>query len=205
MSAQDPQFAPGPHGPRHGRRTHAADPLRRRSDRVEAWVSRLVLLLLVIGLPVAAVSVGLAVYSSQMRVVHTESAERHQVTARLTEDAAGPLMVSDGDDFQRAPVRWTEEDGAQRAGTARVPPGTEAGETVRVWVSHDGAVARAPLSPGTAAANGWLAGGVTAGGVAAAVLAAQTGVRHVLDRRRYAQWDAEWQVVEPRWSARFRQ
>ncbi|WP_405996751.1 universal stress protein [Streptomyces sp. NBC_00829] len=25
-----------------------------------------------------------------------------------------------------------------------------------------------------------------------------------LDRRRYAQWDAEWDLVEPRWLARFR-
>jgi hypothetical protein len=41
-------------------------------------------------------------------------------------------------------------------------------------------------------------------GVAAGSYAVGAGMRLVLNRRRYAQWDAEWDLVEPRWSARFR-
>jgi hypothetical protein len=35
-------------------------------------------------------------------------------------------------------------------------------------------------------------------------VAARRCVRLPLDRRRYARWDAEWGLVEPLWSARFR-
>jgi hypothetical protein len=47
-------------------------------------------------------------------------------------------------------------------------------------------------------------GGMAAFGLATGACAARAGMRLVLDRRRYAQWDAEWDLVEPQWSARFR-
>ena len=55
-----------------------------------------------------------------------------------------------------------------------------------------------------ATTSGWLVGGMAAFGVAAGSYAVWAGMRLVPDRRRYAQWDAEWGLVEPRWSARFR-
>ncbi len=54
-----------------------------------------------------------------------------------------------------------------------------------------------------AVTTGWFAGGAAAVGVASALYVARVGVRHTLDRRRYTQWDAEWEQVEPLWAGRF--
>ena len=45
---------------------------------------------------------------------------------------------------------------------------------------------------------------MTAVAVATGVFAARRGMRLVPDRRRYAQWGTDWDLVEPLWSARFR-
>ncbi|MFF4948759.1 Rv1733c family protein [Streptomyces chattanoogensis] len=182
-----------------------ANLLRRTSDRIESWVSAVLLLVLVVGLPVASLSAGWAMYSSQMRIVHAQSAQRHQVTASLTKDASGGMRAARADDRHRAQVRWTEKDGTQRTGTALVAPGTDAGDSVHVWVDRHGAVTGAPMPPQSAVAVGWLTGGATAVGVATLAFAAKGGLHLFLDRRRYAQWDAEWGLVEPLWSARFRE
>lgn len=75
---------------------------------------------------------------------------------------------------------------------------------MRVWLDLEGTVSDPPMSVRTATSTGWLAGGMTAVAVATGVFAAGAGMRLVLDRRRYGQWDAEWDLVEPHWSARFR-
>lgn len=189
-------------GPPPRRGDHAAkgtNCLRRPSDTFECWLRRVLLVVLVLGLPAAAVSTGLTAYEASMRTVRTQAAERHQVTARLTSTAKG------GDWAKRpAPVRWTDLNGALRAGTALVKPGTPQGSTVRVWVTRDGTVTGPPTTTLNATTSGWLVGGMAAFGVAAGSAAAWAGMRRALDLRRYAQWDAEWGLVEPRWSARFR-
>jgi len=85
-----------------------------------------------------------------------------------------------------------------------VKSGTAKGSTARVWLDREGAVTGPPMNAGNAAATGWLAGGMAALAVVTGVCAARAGVRKVLDRGRYARWDAEWDLVEPQWSARFR-
>ncbi|MER5434099.1 hypothetical protein [Streptomyces sp. NPDC002588] len=74
---------------------------------------------------------------------------------------------------------------------------------MRVWVDRSGTVTTAPAGTLDATTSGWLVGGLAGFGVAAGSYAAWTGTRLVLDRRRYAQWDTEWERVEPGWSARF--
>ncbi|MEU1198632.1 hypothetical protein ABZ446_20630 [Streptomyces sp. NPDC005813] len=202
MSAQDSPQACGPEQPRHERQAKGRSPMKRSSDRVEAWSSGLIVAALAIGLPMASLGVGLASYRSAMRVVETQSAERHQVTARVTstsETSAGSAT----DRNQNAWVGWTDRNAQQRTGVASVPWDKTVGETVRIWVDREGAVQDPPLSANNARATGWLMGGVTAVGMIALAVAARKCTRRALDRRRYAQWDAEWELVEPSWSARF--
>ncbi|MFI9150627.1 hypothetical protein [Streptomyces sp. NPDC053367] len=158
------------------------------------------MVLLVLGPPVAALSAGLTAYASSMRTVQAQSAQRHQVTARLVSTDKG--VTTDGK--QRATVRWTDDDGSRRTGTTLVAARTPVDAMVRLWVDRDGSVTDPPMNALTAKTNGWFVGGAAALGAAAGVYAARAGVRHLLDRRRYAQWDAEWDLVEPLWSARFR-
>ncbi|WP_327186424.1 MULTISPECIES: Rv1733c family protein [unclassified Streptomyces] len=198
MSAQGSPYASGP-PPKRG--DHAAQgSLSRTSDRLERWLRRVLMVVLVVGLPAAAVSTGLTAYEASMRTVRVQAAERHQVTARLT------VGVRSEDDWAKRPaqVSWTDTSGVVRTGTALVKPGTPKGATVRVWVTRDGIVTSPPVSTLNATTSGWIVGGMAAFGVAAGSYAAWAGMRLVLDRRRYARWDAEWDLVEPQWSARFR-
>ncbi|WP_354670119.1 hypothetical protein [Streptomyces sp. S.PNR 29] len=158
------------------------------------------MLFLVLGLPVAALSAGQTAYQSSMRTVHAQSAQRQEVTARLTSNVKGGFQEA----RQRAQVRWTDGNGTVRTATALVKAGTSKGATVRVWVDRNGTVTSPPMSALTARTNGWFVGGTAAIGLAAGCYAARAGMRHALDRRRYAQWDAEWDQVEPLWSGRFR-
>ncbi|WP_309302215.1 hypothetical protein [Streptomyces sp. NBRC 110611] len=138
-----------------------------------------------------------------MRAAQAQSVQRHEVAARLTADAGGTRGIAE-DAMRQGQVRWTDKDGKERTGTALVNPGTPKGTTVRIWVDQEGTISSPPMTA-AATTTGWLVGGTTAVAVATGVIAARTGMRLVLDRRRYAQWDAEWDLVEPGWSARFHQ
>ncbi|KUO15980.1 Rv1733c family protein [Streptomyces dysideae] len=204
MSAQEPPHAPGPHPSHQEKRPpRGANPLRRTSDRVETWCCRFLLAVLVLGLPVASVSTGLAFHESTMRTVQAQSAERFQVTARVT-SAPEAAQGSTADGKQKVQLRWIGADGRQQTGTTRVPLDKTAGSTVRIWVDRDGTVRDPPMSASNANASGWLMGGMTAVGVYVGFVGARKGMRLALDHRRYAQWDAGWDRVEPLWSARFR-
>ncbi|MEU0215277.1 hypothetical protein ABZ281_09175 [Streptomyces sp. NPDC006265] len=157
-------------------------------------------LVLVVGLPLAAVGAGRAAYESTMRTVHAQSAQRHEVTARLTSNVAGDSDVTK----EPAQVRWTEQNGTVRTGTTLVKPGTRLGATLQIWVNRDGTITSPPANATTAWSNGFFVGGMAALGTVVGIYAVRAAAGHLLDRRRYAQWDVEWDLVEPRWSARFR-
>jgi len=204
MNTHGPRGAFGPHPPLLGRPARGRNPLRRRTDRVQSWCTVLFLLVLAIGLPMAAVGAGNAAYASQMRVVHDQAAARHQVTARLAESPQGGPGQSEATELRMAKVSWTGGDGARHIGVATVPGRADSGTEVRVWVGPDGDLAQPPTSASTARTMGWFAGMLTAAVVAGAAFAGRARVRYVLDRRRYASWDAEWKAVEPAWSGRNR-
>lgn len=186
-----------------GRKAGSSNPLRRTSDKIETWFVRFLMLVLFVGLPAASLSAGLTAYDTSMRTVHAQSAERQHVTARLTSKVA-PSAGSSEEVWQQARVRWTDTNGTTRTGSTLVHPGTPLGATVRIWVDRDGTVGAPPMTRSQAMTSGWLAAGLTATTLASGVCVARAGIRAVLDRHRYARWDAEWELVEPHWSARFR-
>ncbi|MER6290762.1 Rv1733c family protein [Streptomyces sviceus] len=200
MSAQGSPYASGPPSRRGDHAHKDANSLRRTSDRFEGWFRRVLTVVLLLGLPAAAVSTGLTAYEASMGTVRAQTAERHQVTARLT---AG-VQSDEGWAKLPAQVRWTDTNGVVRTGAALVKPGTPKGAPVRVWVTREGTVTGPPTSTLNATSSGWMVGAMAAFGVAAGCYAALAGMRLILNRKRYAQWDAEWDLVEPQWSARFR-
>ncbi|MFK4153672.1 hypothetical protein ACI2LV_17025 [Streptomyces fungicidicus] len=200
MTIRSSPYASGPPPP-GGKAAHQGrNPLIRGSDRVEYWLRRVLLAVLVVGLPLAGIVVGRTAYESSLHTARTQSAERQQVRARVlsvTENVGQTVK-------ERARVRWTDGAGTVRTATALLKPDAAAGDTVRVWVDRDGAVTGPPLTNRQALANGWFMGGITVLSVTAGVFLTGAGVRLVLDRSRYARWDAEWELVEPRWAGRFR-
>ncbi|MBA4863696.1 hypothetical protein H1V43_20375 [Streptomyces sp. PSKA54] len=172
------------------------NPLKRRSDVVEAWVVLVVAVLLVIGLPLAGVLAGLRVDNELQR----QREERQRTTAVLAEDAsawqAGRYVR-----FQ-ATVRWTGSDGKEHTAKADVGPDSRAGSTTRIWTDGKGELTGAPATETEAASASALAGLLTMGGTGAVVLGARWVVQLGIDRHRAVAWEQEWARVGPQWGKR---
>ncbi|MGC9543423.1 Rv1733c family protein [Streptomyces sp. UG1] len=172
------------------------NPLRRRSDVIEAWVVLCGWLLALVG----AVFGGLTAADAVVRSAEQQRAESHQVTAVLVKDAEdpGPTRVAT-DHLVWATVRWTDQDGAVRTDEARVPPKTKAGGKVEVWADRNGILPKAPLSEAEILMHS-VAGGILAGAATASLaLGSAWVVRLALERRRLEQWAAEWERLDTPW------
>ncbi|WP_433291752.1 Rv1733c family protein [Actinoplanes sp. CA-030573] len=167
------------------------NPLRRRTDRAEAWLNAVLLIVLLVAGGVLAQYTGRSTYREQARVSAWEREHRFQVWATLLEKPAGQPPT--------ARARWRTPRGGLRTGPVSAPETSAAGAWVPIWVDENGAVVAAPprRRPATQAAEVAVA-------TVAVVTASLGGVwlfcRRLLDRRRMRYWDAEWLDVGPRWS-----
>jgi hypothetical protein len=195
------QLTPQP-GPRRRRASDSGDPgLERRSDRLERRLRLLVMAVLMVGLPITAWTAGSAAYSHYSQLRKAQLAERHPITARLVSDAPVGGDRPTGQTRPRAPVQWSDHLGVHIT-LASVEAWERKGSTATVWLDSRGNVVPAPVPPDRAATAGTGVGLATATGVAVIMASAWKGVRMSLDRRRFAQWDREWELVEPRWTGR---
>jgi hypothetical protein len=177
------------------------NPLRRASDRAETLVLFVLTTVFLVCAPLAAPAAGAWAHASAQRAELTQAASRFQVSAVVVTKPTRPV-VSYGGFVSTAHARWTAPNGAVVTNTVPVPFGTVAGAKVSVWSTRDGQLTWPPLT-GSQVAN--LTGLVELAGVAglAAVLAlAGALARWLLNRRRLAGWDADWQATEPRWTTR---
>lgn len=180
-------------------------PLRRGSDKVQAWLTLTVVVVTLMVAPWVAWWVGTTTYLAEVRASAWERQHYRPVAAVLLEDAPGSSQ--DGGEpppaLESAPVpaRWTGPDGKVGTGAISVPVATPAGTVVTAWVDERGSPVLPPrrrnaTKDATAAAT--LA--------VAAVTTVLAGVRRLviwhLDRRRLRSWEAEWLIVGPRWSRR---
>lgn len=174
------------------------NPLRRRSDRIEALFVAVFLLVFATGIVLAPVF-GRMVYDDG---VEAERSGRW-VTARLEHDVPRPSFAAyAGEAMPRVKASWTGPDGRLVTGMVPVAWGAKAGSTTRVWVDASGHAVNAPPHRAETVARSiavgltsvLLAGGVAAGGY--------TIVRAVLDRRRHDEWAAAWLTAEREWRRR---
>lgn len=190
-----------------GRRRHARavdsreNPLERSSDRFERRLRLLLMVVLAVAVPMAAWIAGSATYSHDSRLRQVQMTERHPVTARLLSDAQDAGDLTDGTLSSHAPVRWSDVRGTHDA-PAPVGAWQRKGDTVTVWLDAHGHVTTPPPTSDSAAVAGAEMGFAAAAGAALIVGGAWKGVRVRLDRRRFEQWDQEWEIVEPRWTGR---
>ncbi|MCZ4514015.1 hypothetical protein O3Q52_38950 [Streptomyces sp. ActVer] len=176
-------------------------PLRRRSDRLEAWIVLTAWLFAVAG----GLSVALVAGVSFEQSLAVRRAQVHPVTAVLTQDAPGaPALTTDGtsEGTVWAKVRWTAAEGTTHTGLAKAEPGSEAGTSVTAWVDRKGELRSQPPTAVEAQLYSVLVG--TSAGLAAGatVLGCERLARAGLDRRRLREWDAEWARVGPQWRKR---
>lgn len=170
------------------------NPLRRRSYAVEAWALLAVGLLAAVAASFTAVSVG---HDVNHRLVE-QRAQRHPVTAVLTEDAPDADHAGE----PRARVRWIAPDGTRLTGRAKVALGLERGSQVTVWTDDRGRLLSAPLGGRDAHLVAAVTGAAAAFGVCLLALTGWLLAAQLTDRRRAAQWAAEWRVIGPSWDRR---
>ncbi|MFJ6835823.1 hypothetical protein [Streptomyces sp. NPDC091209] len=174
-----------------------SNPLRRHSDVIEAWIVLVTSTLAVVFGGLAGLMAAQAVDTG----LSAQAARAHAVPAVLTVDAPSSPAAIGGSGGERvsAAVRWTTADGTVHTGRAKVLPGAPAGTRVSVWTDRTDHVVSAPVTGTEATLEAALAGALVAPSVGVAVWAAGRVARTRLDRRRMADWDAEWQQVGPQW------
>lgn len=181
-----------------------ANPLRRRSDVVEAWTALAVAVLLLVGAPLAGVVVGGWARAEAQETAVSQRAERHSVRAEVVgrDSDSAPTMQSVRQHTYRTTVRWTEPDGRERTAAARVPGGTRDGDVVEVWFDSRGRSVAPPPDGFSVWQYTLTMGACATGGAAALILLGRAVVRQVATRRRLAEWEEDWARTEPEWSRR---
>lgn len=127
-----------------------------------------------------------------------------QVSAVLmenaTEDAALRPYTADGTVWAR--VRWTDPDGSKHTARAKVDPGGKTGSPVTVWIGRSGTPVTQPPGAVEARFQATLLGVPAAIGAASVTLIGTRLVLTRMERRRMAEWEAEWAQIGPRWRKR---
>ncbi|AJE44032.1 Rv1733c family protein [Streptomyces nodosus] len=180
------------------------NPLRRRSDVVEAWTSLFLTALLCAGAPLAGTAAGWSSYDRAHAVQVTQRAERRQVPAVLLQNApaAVPSPQSSRQPLYGVKVRWTEPGKGTRTTVAQVPAGSRSGERVEVWLDAGGRGVTPPATDAMVWQHAATTGVWAAGGVAGSVLLARAVIGRVAERHRMAEWEDEWARTEPEWRRR---
>lgn len=176
------------------------NPLRRRSDRVEAYLLAGLLVAAAAGAPLAAEAASASAYAGALRLQHQQLATSFLVTAVLAQPAGtsdnGYTISVD------VPARatWTSVSGKPRAGTILALAGSGKGTAVPVWTDLAGDLVSPPMTTAQVAGQG-DAGATGAVAMVVALFFAGTGTtRYVLRRRRLAAWEADWLLTAPTWN-----
>ncbi|HTQ90965.1 MAG TPA: hypothetical protein VMK84_15890 [Streptosporangiaceae bacterium] len=178
------------------------NPLRRGTDRVEAALRLVMILLAVVAVPAAAIAAGRWADHYALHRAQAERAVNHQVTAVLMEDAPESGIPNPYTSVQTAWVsaRYQPPGQPPRTGEVLALAGARKGSTVRTWIDSSGAVTTPPLDHRVLVGDVWLAVVATCLVSWMLLLAAGVLVRRGLDRRRLRAWEAEWRANGPLWS-----
>lgn len=172
-----------------------ANPLRRRSDRLQSSLLVATAFLFLLGC-VAGVLVGGSSYRGGL-AAEQRAADGYHVSARIVSVTA--WAAADGGGYMPASARvtWSDRRGGRHAQDVVVAG--YPGQRVRLWVDAGGTASAKPYSHGKTVTWAVVSGAATVVLVAGGVLSGYLGLVLLIDRRRYALWEREWLVVEPGW------
>lgn len=175
------------------------NPLRRRSDRAEAWAGIAAGLIMAVSAPLTG-----ALTSDAVAGNLSDQPGLHRTSAVLREDAPstdGISTVSD-DPTVLTRVEWRTPGGHTRSGRAPVQTGTQEGTHIPLWLDRQGMPHQPPPGPAEVSVQGGAAGGAIAVATCFLVGSGCWVVRRRMDAARYKAWEREWATVGPRWSRR---
>jgi hypothetical protein len=211
MARELPPAQPPPTDPEraHRPRVHCLlwqwrrNPLRRPSDRLQAWVTLTLALAVLITTPAAMFAAGDRAHRHYRSTAQHEALTRSQQSATLTHDA--PRHPEPGsEEAKRArypvPVRHTDPSGTTRTGKTNVEPSLPAGTTVRIWTDADGKLTEPPLTAEQVRnhAMGWALLAFLS--VPLTGLAAHAATSRLIHRHNLGQWDTAWARTAPHWT-----
>ena len=178
------------------------NPLRRRTDRIEAAIRLATMILLLAAVPIAAIAVARQADHLAVRQAQAQQTAEHQVTAVLLQRAAATGVSDPYTSIQLTYVlaRWRPPGQPTRSGQVLATAGAAAGSTVTVWIDHSGAVTSPPPDHRTIASDVCIAAVVTCLVAILLVLGSNALAGRALDRRRLRAWDADWRATGPLWS-----
>lgn len=181
-----------------------ANPLRRRSDRVESWVRVALVAVFLVVSPLAALGLGHVTGTVSAQAARIQAASEHKVTAVLltgVSRAPGDSLYG-SDELVLVRARWTAPDGTARSGDVLAPVGSHAGRRWPVWVNDAGRPVYPPIGAAEIASRVVAVVALTPALLGILLLVILAVTRRALDRRRLTDWAAEWSTVEPQWTKR---
>jgi hypothetical protein len=178
------------------------NPLRRGTDRIEAALRLVLMIMLVAAVPAAAVMAGQRADHSALNRAHAQQAADRWVNAVLIQQAPATGSPDPYTSVQTAwaLARWQPPGLPPRTGEVLATAGARKGSSVRTWIDASGAVTDPPLDHREITGDVCIAVIATCLVSSLVLLALSTLVRQVLDRRRLSAWDAEWRASGPLWS-----
>jgi beta-lactamase regulating signal transducer with metallopeptidase domain len=159
------------------------DPLVRTTDRIEALVLVLAVVVALLAAPITAAA-GTAVYDSSRHIYAEQAHTRHTVTATVTDVPATQILRTG---TTTVSARWIAG-GAEHTGAVETQSTTKTGDTSEIWVDDTGAQVPAPTPTTRAAAEAAMGALVMWICVAAIAATLFTASRAVCDRIRFTQW-----------------
>ncbi|HXA61616.1 MAG TPA: hypothetical protein VNW94_20910 [Streptosporangiaceae bacterium] len=178
------------------------NPMRRRIDRAQTAIGAGLLLLYLVLAPLLAVPLISLTYQNGLHAEQRQSADRHLVTATVLGDGELASGAAARIVHQTVWLRWQPASGPPRveidAREAHDVPGAHR----RVWIDAAGNLTHRPRSHAQTIADASMAGVVTVSCATLPSLGLYALTRRRLDRRRYAQWDADWIHTAPLWTRR---
>ena len=180
------------------------NPLRRGTDRVEAILRLILVILLVAAVPAAAITAGRQADHVARHWAQAQRSANDLVAAVLLRNAPMTGSMDPYTSLQGSwvPARWQIPGQPPRTGEVFAMAGAPKGSTVRIWTDPAGAITDPPLGRGEIVGDVCIAVMATCLVSWLMLLAAWTLGRHVLDRRRLSAWEAEWRASGPLWSGR---
>jgi hypothetical protein len=175
------------------------NPLRRRSDRLETAILAVLLAVLCVTAPIAAVAASAWESGISLRELHVQQVTSHKVKATLLDDAqntgAYPVTLAE------AAIRWTTPDGQIVTGMMRVPADAKAGSVTWIWINASGQLVT-PLLRTDIPGRDDLAATAAVAALSAVALLAGLAIHRTMHRHRLTAWGVDWMVTEPRWNSR---
>ena len=175
------------------------NPLRRRTDKIAAFLGVLLVAAFLIGAPVVArAAIG---WVSRVAAAEQQAMRSwHQVPAVVQKAAPAPAPW----EVSWVPARWTAPGGRPRTGRIPVSDAVAAGQTIRLWVDAAGTPTGPPPGQAPVELDDVATAAVAVVALGVVLLCLMGAGRFVLDRRRLAGWEAAWADVGPQWTKRFR-